>query len=102
MSAERIEVSVDPSLEALVPVFLENRREDLVRIARALAPVDFKALRMVGHNMKGAGGAYGFEVISKLGASMERAALAGDEAAVREAARELESYLARVQVRFGP
>lgn len=101
MSGECIVVEVPADISELVPGFLDNRREDLARIAEALRTGDFPALRRLGHNMKGSGSAYGFDAISEQGARLERAALAGDCAAVSEAAASLETYLQRVTLRFG-
>lgn len=94
-------VTVDPELGALVPGFLNNRREDLQRIAAAMAEGDYQSLRIIGHNMKGSGGAYGFDHISELGARIEKAALAADVAAAAAATEALESYLGRLDVRYG-
>ena len=51
--------------------------------------------------MKGAGGGYGFDEITNLGAAIERAALAGDAGAVEAATAALEDYLARVDIVHG-
>ena len=60
MSGERITVTVDRELESLIPTFLANRRGDVGRLRGLLASGNFPALQSLGHNIRGAGGPYGF------------------------------------------
>ena len=48
--------------------------------------------------MKGTGGGYGFEDVSRLGDLIEIAAVAGDADRIRALADELAAYLARLTV----
>lgn len=56
----RVMVSIDSDLEEIVPLFLENRRRDVVTLRTAVAEDDLKTVRLLGHRMKGDGGGYGF------------------------------------------
>ncbi len=94
----RIEIVVDPLLLTLIPSFLEHRQEDVATIENALANGDFTAIRLLGHSMKGSGGSYGFEVISRIGRELEVAARDKDGGAVRQTLTELVDYLRRVHV----
>lgn len=98
---ERITVVIDPDLQELIPGFLANRHKDVEKLTAALADGDFDVLRIIGHSMKGAGGGYGFDALTDIGAGIERAALARDGDAVREGIDALSDYLARVDVSFG-
>jgi PAS domain S-box-containing protein len=91
------EVAIDPDIEDLVPRFIENQKLTAKRILELSDSGDFESLKRVGHNMKGTGKGYGFEVISAFGASLERAAAqsAGDD--VARIARDLQTYLSRVR-----
>lgn len=95
---ERIQVRIDPDISELVPGFLENRQRDVERLLTLAASAAFTDIRLIGHSMKGAGGGYGFDRISELGAEIERAALGADAAAVTVAARQLADYLARLDI----
>jgi HPt (histidine-containing phosphotransfer) domain-containing protein len=95
---ERIQVRIDPDISELVPGFLDNRRRDVERLLALAAVGDFGEIRLIGHSMKGAGGGYGFDRITELGAEIELAALAADAAAVRVAAESLGSYLGRLDI----
>lgn len=97
-SDKRFLARVDPDLADLIPLFLESRRADLAALRRALAVGDFQAIRAVGHSMKGAGAAYGFDAVTDIGAALEVAALGGQAEAVRHQLDLLEEYLVRVQI----
>ena len=51
--------------------------------------------------MRGAGGSYGFHVITDIGAALEEAAETADTDASRKWVGELSSYLERVEVVSG-
>lgn len=91
----------DPELEEMIPLFLENRHKDVAALREAVAAGDAAVVRRLGHNMKGAGAGYGFDRISAIGATLERAAIDEDRGAMRDAARDLARFLERVEVRLG-
>lgn len=91
-------VKADPLLLPLIPKYLDNRRQDLVRLADAVAARDLKALRKLGHDMSGSGGAYGIPPVSEIGKRIEDAALAGDTAAIAQAIEELRAFLDTVRL----
>lgn len=98
---DKLIITVDAQIAALVPRFLANRAADVDRIRRALAVGDFEAVRAAGHGMKGSGGGYGFPEISRLGAAMEEGARQRDMAALVALVESLATYLARVEIRSG-
>jgi HPt (histidine-containing phosphotransfer) domain-containing protein len=100
MPGDRIPIQVDPDLEDLIPMFLENRESDIITLRRALAEGDFPTLRSLGHNMKGAGGGYGFDYITDLGGEIEACALRGDAGPIPGLVEALEDYLRRVDITF--
>jgi len=57
---------------------------------------DFEAVTILGHNMRGSGGAYGFQAITDIGAALEQAAQDADTDASRKWVGELTLYLDRV------
>jgi CheY-like chemotaxis protein len=99
-NAARIVVEADPELEELIPDFLAHKRDDVSTIRAALERCDYAALRAVGHRIKGEGGSFGFEAISRMGAALEGAAKARDARAAGTQLRGLAEYLDRVQVVF--
>ena len=93
-------VAVDGSLSDIVPIFLSNIRENPAAIVKALSSGDLQIPRTLGHNMKGTGTAYGFPVITDLGAQIEQAAKDGNVEAIRAKTSELASYLERLRVEY--
>lgn len=97
-SKTKIEVKIDPDLKKLIPGYLKNRRTDFRIILQSLEKNDFAVIKNIGHNMKGSGMGYGFEKISRIGASLEIYALASDSGKIRESLDNLTDYLKRVKV----
>ena len=97
---EKIVVKVDQDLEDLIPLFISTREKDMAGLATGLAAGDFTALRMIGHSMKGAGGAYGFDPVSTIGGVIETAALASDAATIAAQLAALRDYLARIEIKY--
>ena len=96
--ADRIPVKIDAEIGELVPGFLANRSGDVERLRALAAAQGFIEIRIIGHSMKGAGGGYGFDRISEIGAAIEEAALRDDAPAVFRYCDDLADYLARVDV----
>lgn len=100
--AERtpILVEVERDLAELIPGFLANRANDVVSVRALVSRDDLQSVCRIGHSMKGSGGGYGFDTITRLGGEMEQAARAGDGTKVLVLADELEDFLARVRPVF--
>lgn len=99
--SDKLIVTVDAQIAALVPRFLANRAADVDKIRTALAGADFEAIRGSAHGMKGAGGGYGFPEISRLGTALEESARQRDTAAITALVASLEEYLRRIEVKYG-
>ena len=95
---DTIFVRAIPKFADLMPGFLENRRQDVIAMQDALDRGDFEIVEHLAHGMKGAGGNYGFQAITDIGAALEQAAGSADTDASRKWVGELSSYLDRVEV----
>ncbi|WP_293900968.1 PAS domain S-box protein, partial [Phenylobacterium sp.] len=80
-------------LAAQTPAYLENCRLNVIAIVAALDCGDFQAVTILGHNLRGSGGGFGFQMITDIGAGLEQAADLSDSAVSRHWAGELSSYL---------
>lgn len=100
MSDEKIVVTVDEDLEELIPGFLENRARDVETLREALTAKDIGKLQSIGHSLKGVGGGYGFDELSKIGAEIETAAKQQNFDPIEAAIDRMADYLARVDVVF--
>ena len=97
---KKLIIEVDSDLADLMPKFLANRQRELLQIEEAIDRADNEALRIIGHNMKGVGGGYGFSEITELGKRIEAAARSGDQTLLRKQLHEYKEYLANLEVRY--
>ena len=95
--SDKIVVHVDIDLEDIAPIFLNNKKKDIGKIYDALEQGDFNTIQVLGHRMKGAGGGYGFDEITRIGGLMETAAKQQLTDQIRSLTAELDSYLERVE-----
>ena len=96
--SDTILVRANPKLADLIPGFLQNRRHDVNAMLDALDVSDFATVENLGHGMKGAGGSWGFQGITDIGAALERAAESADNEESRKWVGELSRYLDRVEI----
>jgi PAS domain S-box-containing protein len=76
-----------------IPAYLHNCRLNVLAMDEALDRADFDAVAILGHNMRGSGGGFGFPAITDIGAGLELAAVSADAGATRKWVAELSSYL---------
>ena len=91
-------IRLDSEMQAIVPKYRANRAKDCTSLRDQATTRAFADAKRLGHNMKGTGGGYGFEDVSRLGDLIEIAAVAGDADRIRALADELAAYLARLTV----
>ncbi len=95
---DMILVRVNPKLSDRIPVFLRNSRQNVAAMLDALDRCDFETVEFLGHGMRGAGGMFGFQAITDIGAALEQAAESADADAARKWVGELSRYLDRVEI----
>jgi HPt (histidine-containing phosphotransfer) domain-containing protein len=91
-------VHVDPDLEGMIPRFLVNQRKAVAAMQQAWEARDYTTLCQLGHQMKGTGGGYGFNVLTEFGSAIEHAAKASDVLHLRQSLEALGAYLDRLEV----
>jgi PAS domain S-box-containing protein len=95
-----IEVHVPARLNDILPRYIERQHAGVRTLLDALESGDYESVQTMGHKMKGSGSGYGLDRITEIGAAIEDAAGKRDVARVREFARTLEDFLARVTVEY--
>ncbi|MFC4441219.1 PAS domain S-box protein [Caulobacter henricii] len=80
-------------LAARRPAYLLNCRQTAIDLDAALAGLDFETVILLGHNLRGSGGAFGFQAITDLGAGLEAAGERRDGAATRAGVMALSAFL---------
>jgi signal transduction histidine kinase/HPt (histidine-containing phosphotransfer) domain-containing protein len=93
-----IRVEMPSGLEDIIPSYLASRRKEVPEMLSLLAASEFARLAVLGHDLKGSGGGYGFPELTRLGAALEQSAKQTDCVGLRTSLTDLGSYLDRVQV----
>ena len=91
-------VIVDSELKDIIPGFLGDWKKEVRSMKEALEKGDYEFIRSIGHNMKGTGGACGFDAITEMGRNLEEAAKVMDQERIEKTFDKLSSYLKRVEV----
>jgi HPt (histidine-containing phosphotransfer) domain-containing protein len=84
---------VKPNFADRIPAYLRNCRQNVVVMLDALDRVDFETVTSLGHQMRGSGGAFGFQAITDIGAALQQAAEIADADVSRKWVGELSNYL---------
>jgi len=93
-------IEVEPGMEDVAPSYLAKRRAELPLYARALISQNFDSIRRMAHNMKGTGAGYGFPILTELGATIEKSSIDKDVAKTQRCLRQLEIYLASIELKY--
>ncbi len=96
----KINVLVDADIGDLVEGFLARKDKDVIELRDALKRNDHETVEILGHRMKGAGEAFGFEEVSEIGKYLELAAKNWRSEEVRRLVEELSRYLESIQVTY--
>jgi HPt (histidine-containing phosphotransfer) domain-containing protein len=94
---DTILVRAEPKFADRIPAYLQNCRQNGIAMLDALDRVDFETVKYLGHQMRGSGGAFGFQAITDIGAELQQAAESSDTDASRKWVGELSNYLDRVE-----
>lgn len=97
---EKNMVYVDRDLQEIIPLFLKNREEDIQKLKKAVAEKNFDLIKILGHNMKGAGSGYGFHAVTQLGKALEEGAEKKDTDFVQSTVQDLEAYMGGVEIHY--
>ena len=99
MEMVRPRVRVSAELRDLIPRFLANRRVEVEQLRGAIARGNLEEARRIGHGLKGVGGGYGFDEVTRIGTEIEHCARAGGTG-LDGLARELAEYLDSVDISY--
>ena len=75
------------------PAYLENCRQNIIVMHAALDRAEFEAVAILGHNLRGSGGGFGFQAITDIGGALEVACKATDVDRARALLGELSDFL---------
>jgi HPt (histidine-containing phosphotransfer) domain-containing protein len=80
-------------LAEILPQYFSLCRRDLLNLQAALEQKDFERVRVLGHNLKGSGGAYGFPELTEIGSSLETSGKINDVSAAKAGVERLAEFL---------
>jgi HPt (histidine-containing phosphotransfer) domain-containing protein len=92
--------TTDPDMAELVEEFIGALPERVRSIEEAVQAQDLEGLRRLAHQLRGAGGGYGFDVIGQAAASLEASAqVAGSISELNSKVQELIALCQRAKAR---
>jgi HPt (histidine-containing phosphotransfer) domain-containing protein len=94
---DTILVRAKPKFADRIPAYLQNCRQNVIAMLDALDRGDFETVTILGHQMRGSGGTYGFQAITDIGAALQQASESADIDASRKWVGDMSSYLDRVE-----
>ncbi len=100
MALEKIVVIVAKELEEIMPGFLQNRKKDIVELAKHIIAKDFKSMQVIGHNLSGNAGGYGLERLGEFGSNLEKASISSDSAKAKVCVDQITDYVTRLEIKF--
>jgi histidine phosphotransfer protein HptB len=86
----------DPDFRELIDVFLDAVPQRAAELKAASESGDLEDLRIKAHQLKGAGGGFGFHGLSELAASLEKACKARSPQHIAAVLQDTLDYLSRV------
>ena len=78
--------------------YRDSCRQNVIVMREALDRADFETVTILGHNMRGSGGAFGFQPITDFGAGLEQACEDANLDRAKKLLSELSSYLESVEI----
>jgi HPt (histidine-containing phosphotransfer) domain-containing protein len=94
----RSEFADDADFAELLEMFVDSVSEKREALTAAAAAGDVDQLRTLSHQLKGAGGGYGFTGLSAVAAYLEAACKENDETQIDSHTKQLLDYLGRICV----
>ncbi len=88
-STAPVKVKVNIDLIDLIPQFVTNRKNEILKLKLALEDKNFEELRRAGHTLKGVCGSYGFKELGELGRELEECASKADTPAIEKALSQM-------------
>ncbi|MEP0846777.1 MAG: Hpt domain-containing protein [Phycisphaerae bacterium] len=91
-------LAADPDMRDLVAEFVGELPTRIESARQALEAADWTLLKRIAHQLKGAGGSYGYPDITRLAAAMEASCTSPDDQQFREWLRQLEELTAAARI----
>ena len=93
-------VTIGADLEPILPGYLSRVQDEVEQLLSAHEKSDFSIIGRIAHNWKGSGSGYGLDRISELGTALEEAAQRKDLELISTSLKEMQSFLASLEIRY--
>lgn len=93
-------VKIDSSIKELIPTFIENRQNDILKIGKALSLSDLKTIETIAHKIAGNAGSYGLDELGLLGKKLEKHCQDKSVDSVLAIYEEIKDYLKSLEIEF--
>ncbi|MBI4382836.1 MAG: hypothetical protein HY579_02240 [Nitrospinae bacterium] len=97
-NGHKVKVWVESEIKSLVPRYIQNRKNDMREMIELAKKRDFDAIQFLADIMIGSGTIFGFDFISAVGQSIQKAAADKNSQTIIEMSRALIRYLDRIEV----
>ncbi len=98
LSAVRSQYADDPDFAELIEFFVDAIPERREYLQTEFSRGNVEQVRVTAHQLKGAGGGYGFDELSVLAADLEQACQSGNLTEISSSLNILQNYLGRISV----
>ena len=89
--------SDDPDIGDLIEMFVDESAVRATQMQTLFARGEFEQIQRLAHQLRGAGGGYGFDGLTRLAAVLEAACEQGDPGDIADALHETVSYVIRME-----
>ncbi|MBI4389443.1 MAG: hypothetical protein HY580_04625 [Nitrospinae bacterium] len=97
-NGQKVKVWVEEEIKRLVPTYIQNRKNDMKAMIELAEREDFDAIQFLADIMIGSGSVFGFEFISVVGQSIQKAATDKNSRSIVGMSNALIRYLDRIEV----
>jgi len=100
-SPENPAARVDQVFKKIIPQYINDLKKDVHDMTAALVTDDYASIKIKAHNIKGSGGGYGFDEISRMGKLIEDAAEENNPRQIEKYLNKLSIYIENISADFG-
>lgn len=91
-------IQIDKDIAELIPPFLQNRKNEIQAINALINQKNFKEIKNIAHQFKGASNMYGFHELGKLAQNIEEASLSLNDKEIKKNIDKADIFLKKVKI----
>ena len=95
-----MKVYISKDLEELIPSFLKNRHEDVVKLQEHICKRSYGEAKEISHALKGVLGSYGFQHAYVMAASIDKNLFDRNLEKITDQVLQLKKHLEEIEINF--